>query len=225
MTARTTTRARVAAALALAGALLLAGCTGDDGGSGNDADAADAVGGGASDPGKASAPDGVMAEQKIGTPGGSAGDVTVTLRSVEVGAENMTVRWALRWDDDEAAPDAEIDYNDMGVVPTTTVVDRSVLKAYKPYCTDGAWQPDLSKVDEVVNEETTIALQQKRCEESMTVSPRDRFDFDFPNHGTIEAWAILPAPEGKPATVDVAPAEGLPLFTDATVTYLDGDEK
>ena len=225
MTARTTARARATAALALAGALLLAGCTGgggDDDTGGTSGAAANQAGGGAADAGKASVADGVMAEQKIGTPhgGGDAwgGEVTVTLRSVEVGAENMTVRWALRWDDDESPADAGASYYDLGLVPATTVTDRAALKSYRPYCTEGAWQED-------TDSQSDSAIAQIKCRASLLVSPPNNQSFKFPNHGTIEAWAVLPAPEGKPATVDVAPAEGLPLFTDATVTYLDGDQK
>src|SRR5690606_8132942 len=143
------------------------------------------------------------------------GDVTVTLRAVEVGSENMTVRWALRWDDDDAPDDAGASYYDLGVVPATTVTDGDALKAYKPYCTEGAWQADTA---DVADEN----LERLKCSKSMLVSPLENISFKFPNHGTIEAWAVLPAPEGEPATVDVAPGEGLPLFTDATVTYVDG---
>ena len=220
-----TARTRTASALALAGALLLAGCTGGGGdgtdGKGGDASAGQA-GEGASDPGTASAATGSMAEQKVATPrgGGEArgGELTVTLRSVEVGAENMTVRWALRWDDDESPADAGASYYDMGLVPATTVTDRAALKAYKPFCTDGAWQAD-------ADDATQVSLAQIRCRESMLVSPLENITFKFPNHGTIEVSAVLPAPEGEPETVDVLPAEGLPLFTGATVTYADGAAK
>lgn len=211
------TRTRTAlAAITLVGALTLSACTGDDGddsgGSGSEQ-----AGGGAADPGAANAPAGTMAEKTIATPHGddaSGGEVTVTLRSVEAGPENMTVRWALRWDDDEVPADEGVSYADMGISPITTVTDRAALKAYRPYCTRGAWQPG----DDVEFPGNERAF----CEDSMLVSPLDDVTFDFPNHGTIEAWAILPAPDGNPKTVDVAPAEGLPMFTDATVTYLDG---
>jgi len=221
MIARTRT---AAVSLALAGAFLLAGCTGggsDDGADGTDGGAAQeqaAQGGGAADPGTASVADQVMAEQTIAAPhgGGDAmgGEVTVTLRSVEVGGGTTTVRWALRWDNDDAPADAGASYYDLGVEPATTVTDREGLKAYRPFCTDGAWQAD-------TDDATQAGIAQMRCRDSMLVSPLDKF-FDFPNHGTIEVSAVLPAPEGTPATVDVLVAEGLPLFTAATVTYLDG---
>ncbi len=223
MTARTIARARVAAALALAGALLLSGCTGDDGDSGAEGGgSAPQASGEATGPGTATVADQVMAEQKIATPHGGGqvrgGEVTVTLRSVEVGDGTTTVRWALRWDDDEAPVDAGVSYFDLGVEPATTVTDRAGLKAYRPFCTDGAWQEDTDSVAQA-------GLAQIRCRASMLVSPLEKHSFEFPNHGTIEVSAVLPAPEGKPATVDVLPAEGLPLFTDATVTYVDGAAK
>lgn len=103
-------------------------------------------------------------------------------------------------------------YADFGsaIQPVTTVTDRTNLKAYRPFCTDGAWHGD--------------NVEQPACAASMLVSPLSGFS-TFPNHGTVESWAILPAPEGKPETVDVAPVQGLPLFTDATVTYTDGGEQ
>ncbi|MFE7405682.1 hypothetical protein [Isoptericola sp. NPDC057559] len=223
MTARPFARARTATALALAGSLLLAGCTGeadDDatattGGPEQGADAEQA----AADPGTATVADQAMAEQKLATPHGSdaapGGEVTVTLRAVEVGDGVMTVRWALRWDDDAAPADAGVSWYDMSVEPATTVTDRAGLKAYRPFCTEGAWQEDTDSA-------TDAALAQIRCRESMLVSPLEKHSFEFPNHGAVEVSAVLPAPEGEPATVDVLPAEGLPLFTDATVTYRDG---
>ncbi|MEL7975621.1 hypothetical protein AAG589_07130 [Isoptericola sp. F-RaC21] len=226
MNARTP-RARATAALALVGALFLAGCTGgggDDGGSAaggaGEAPASQAAeGGGETDPGTASVADQVMAEQTIATPHGSdaapGGELTATLRAVEVADGAMTVRWALRWDDEDAPADAGASWYDMSLEPSTTVTDRAGLKAYRPFCTEGAWQED-------TDDSTAAAVAQIKCRESMLVSPLEKHAFDFPNHGTIEVSAVLPAPEGKPATVDVLPAEGLPLFTGATVTYADG---
>ncbi|WP_041582733.1 hypothetical protein [Xylanimonas cellulosilytica] len=220
-----TAQARLAV-LALA-ALLLTGCTG--GGSGAETDEPTAAGTGTAGteatgpgtettgPGTATVADQVMAEQATATPGGLGGEMTLTLRSVEVGGGNMTVRWALRWDDDAAAQDATVNYHELGISPATLVTDRAALTAYRPYCTEGAWQPeDASAVER--------ALVTQDCARTMLVSPLDRVFFKFPNHGTIESWAILPAPESRPETVDVAPVDGLPLFTDATVTYLDGAE-
>lgn len=223
-----TTRSRLVAAVALS-AVLMTGCTGGgDGGSdatpeptgtqGGAEEAGQADDAAGTDPGTASVADGVMAEQTVATPAGAGngrgGDVTVALRSVEVAGGTMTVRWALTWSDDSAPADAGAAYDHLGITPVTTVTDREALKAYRPFCTDGAWHIEGGAVADV-------DLAQLRCSKSMLVSPPDNASFEFPNHGTVEAWAVLPAPEGRPATVDVAPAEGLPIFTDATVTYLD----
>ncbi len=222
---RTTTPLRRAAALALAAGLLLAGCTGSGDDAADDAttagqaagDDAGTTGSGTTGPGTANAADQVMAEQTSAAPGDVGGELTLTLRAVEVGGGNMTVRWALRWDNDDAAADATVRYIDMGLGGATLVTDRSGLKAYRPYCTDGSWQAPEGATA------TEAGIAAIRCGGSMLVSPLDTGgSFYFPNHGAIESWAILPAPEGNPATVDVAPVEGLPLFTDATVTYLDG---
>ncbi|SKC49747.1 hypothetical protein [Krasilnikoviella flava] len=216
-------RARTSALL-LAGTLLVAsGCTG--GGTEEAGGAAAAAGPeaeAAADPGTASVADQVMAEQSIATPHGSdaalGGEVTVSLRAVEVADGTTTVRWALRWDDDASPADAGASWYDMSLEPVTTVTDRAGLKAYRPFCTEGAWQED-------TDDSTKAAVAQMKCRDSMLVSPLEKHAFKFPNHGTIEVSAVLPAPEGEPATVDVLPAEGLPLFTDATVTYADGAAK
>jgi hypothetical protein len=216
-----------AAALALSTTFLVAACTPDGSeepaGTGAGATTEESVEGEESEasagPGTATVADQVMAEQTIAAPhgGGDAkgGDLTVTLRAVEVADGTTTVRWALRWDDDAAPADAGASYYDLGVEPVTTVTDREALKAYRPFCTEGAWQAD-------TDDATQAGIAQIRCRESMLVSPLEKFAFAFPNHGTIEVSALLPAPEGSPDTVDVLPGDGLPLFTDATVTYADG---
>ena len=57
--------------------------------------------------GTARVADGVMAEQTVDTPGdGGNGTLTVSIRALEVQGGTMTLRWALRWDDDGAAGDA-----------------------------------------------------------------------------------------------------------------------
>ncbi|WP_166845816.1 hypothetical protein [Isoptericola sp. BMS4] len=224
--ARLATAVRLPAAIAVTG-VLAAGCTGgeQDDGQGGDATQSTQSTGSApaadADPavGTADAGDGEMATRSTATPHGSGdawgGEVTTTLRSVEVADGTMTVRWALRWDDDEAPADAGASYYDMGLEPVTTVTDRESLTLYRPFCTDGAWQPETERASDA-------GLEQLRCRESMLVSPLEKIQFAFPNHGTVESWAVLPAPEGNPEKVDVAPVEGLPMFTDATVTYADG---
>ncbi|MFC8922354.1 hypothetical protein [Cellulosimicrobium sp. NPDC057127] len=165
--------------------------------------------------GTARVADGVMAEQTVDAPGeGDAGTLTVTIRELAVQGGTMTLRWALRWDDDGAAGDASISYYDMGVEPVVTVTDPANLVAYRPLCTEGAWQPDTESVAE-------RGSAQSRCQATMLVSPLENVFFDFPNHGTVEAYAVLPAPEERVETLDVLPAEGLPAFTAVEVTYLD----
>jgi hypothetical protein len=170
--------------------------------------------------GTARVADGVMAEQTVATPqgGGDArgGELTVTIRALEVQGGTMTLRWALRWDDDTAASDAGASYYDMGVDPVATVTDPVNLVAYRPLCTEGAWQPDTESVGD-------RGLAQMRCQDSMLVSPLENVFFEFPNHGTVEAYAVLPAPEERVETLDVLPAEGLPAFTAVEVTYLDDE--
>ncbi|HEV6954398.1 MAG TPA: hypothetical protein VKY86_14260 [Promicromonospora sp.] len=193
-------------ALVVAGMLALSGCTGDaaDGEATGDGRAGVPVG-------TARTATGSMAETTSDTPGDAeaGGTVTLVLRSVEVSQQTMTVRWATRWDDDEAEPDSAVSYYDLGLGAAATVIDATNLKAYRPFCTEGAWQEG--------------AAEAGACKASMLTSVRDEVFTKFPNHGTVEGWAAFPAPEGKPATVDVIPVEGLAGFTQAEVTYLDGD--
>ncbi|WP_275004636.1 hypothetical protein [Promicromonospora iranensis] len=199
-------------ALLVAGVFALSGCTT---GSGDDAAGDGSAGGEPAAPveatGSARTVTGSMAETTADVPGdaGMPGTLTLTLRAVDVSEQTMTVRWALRWDGDDAEPDAALSYYDMGLGTAVSVIDPTNLKAYRPFCTDGTWKGE--------------AVDAVRCKASMLASARDEVGSKFPNHGTVEGWASLPAPEGRPATVDVMPIEGLPGFTQAEVTYLDGD--
>jgi hypothetical protein len=200
------------AALLVAGVLALSGCTG---GSGGDPTAGEAAAdAGPAEPveatGSARTVTGSMAETTADVPGdsGETGTLTLVLRAVEVSEQTMTVRWAMRWDSEESEPDAALSYYDMGLGTAVSVIDTTNLKAYRPFCTDGTWKGE--------------AVEAVRCKASMLASARDEVGSKFPNHGTVEGWASLPAPEGRPATVDVIPVEGLPGFTQAEVTYLDG---
>ncbi|MGI5189581.1 hypothetical protein ACQEVI_15695 [Promicromonospora sp. CA-289599] len=207
-------------ALVVAGMLALSACTGEPGDetAGNDTAAGDAAGGDAGSDateaiGSARTVTGSMAETTSDTPGDAeaGGTVTLVLRSVEVSEQTMTVRWATRWDDDDATePDAAVSYYDLGLGAAATVIDATNLKAYRPFCTEGSWQGG-------------GVAEANECKSSMLTSVRDQVFTKFPNHGTVEGWAVFPAPEGKPATVDVIPVEGLAGFTQAEVTYLDGD--
>jgi hypothetical protein len=205
-------------ALLVTGVLALSACTGtpEDGAAGEvPAAGGEAAGGEAAAPveatGSARTVTGSMAETTSDIPDGSGvkGTVTITLRSVDVSEQTMTVRWATRWDGEDAEPDAVLSYYDMGLGTAATVIDATNLRVYRPFCTDGSWKGDGG--DPI------------RCEDSMISSVRDVVAARLPNHGTVEGWASLPAPEGKPAKVDVMPIEGLPGFTQADVTYLDGD--
>lgn len=205
-------------ALVVAGMLTLSACTGGaqdgadggtDGGAANGAGAAGPV----ENSGSARAVTSSMGETTSDVPGssGKKGTITLTLRAVEVSEQTMTVRWATRWDGDEAAdaePDAAVSYYDLGLGTAASVVDPTNLKAYRPFCTEGSWKGD--------------GVEATRCKSSMLTSARDEVFTKFPNHATVEGWASLPAPEGEPKTVDVIPIEGLAGFTQAEVTYLDG---
>ena len=200
-------------ALVVAGVLALSACTGEPAaGTAGDGASTEGTGSGAAEAvGSARTVTGSMAETTSDTPGdsGAGGTVTLTLRSVDVSEQTMTVRWAMRWDSDDAEPDAAVSYYDMGLGTAASVIDATNLKAYRPFCTDGSWKGD--------------AADAVRCNASMLTSARDEVFTKFPNHGTVEGWASLPAPDGKPKTVDVIPVEGLAGFTQAEVTYLDGD--
>lgn len=201
-------------ALVVAGVLALSACTGEPG-MGDDAAGGAAAGGADVGPveatGSARTVTGSMGETTSDIPGdsGAGGTLTLTLRSVEVSEQTMTVRWATRWDSEDAEPDAAVSYYDMGLGTAASVIDSTNLKAYRPFCTDGSWKGE--------------AADAVRCKASMLSSARDEVFTKFPNHGTVEGWASLPAPEGGPKTVDVIPIEGVAGFTQAEVTYLDGD--
>ncbi|QAY64369.1 hypothetical protein ET495_15430 [Xylanimonas allomyrinae] len=155
-------------------------------------------------------------EQTIGTPGGGNegdGTVTVAIRAVEVTGPTMTVRWALRWDEDASPAKSTVTYGTMGIEPIMTVTDGANVKAYRPICLEGSWKSDPEADQDPVAD----------CVASQLASPTGYY-FEFPNHGVIEAWAVLPAPEGRPEKVDVLLAEGLPAFTGVDVTYRDDNQ-
>lgn len=203
--------------VALATALLLTGCTGSSdeesspGATSPPEESVPAASAssdeGAAGSAEATGPDVVMAEQTIDTPGEAGGTVTVTLRTLEVRDGTTTVRYALRWDSDDAADDEAASHHDLGIDWVPTVTDTEALVQYRPFCTKGSWQGG--------------AIDQQRCSFDVTASPRYPFD-GFVNHATVEGWAMLPAPDGEPATLDVAVGQGLPVFTGATVSFADG---
>jgi hypothetical protein len=205
--ARTSLAALTVVVLTLSGCGLLGGSPDGDGPVAAAEAGTDA---GGDDAGGARVVDSVMAEQTTDAPSpGLGGELTTTLRSVEVQDEVMTVRWALRWDDDAQPDDASASHSDLGIDWVLTTTDPVGLVQYRPFCTEGSWKggsPD-----------------PQQCGYHIVGSPRYPFA-GFVNHATIEAWAQLPAPEGSPATIDVLPGQGLPAFTAAEITYLDGDE-
>ncbi|QAY64361.1 hypothetical protein ET495_15385 [Xylanimonas allomyrinae] len=152
----------------------------------------------------------VLAEQTLAMPkGGVEGQatITVTLRSVEVAGDTMEVLWAFRWDEDGAPPTSKLTFYDMGLSAVTSVIDGENLKVYRPFCTKGGWD--------------ARPFDQAMCSNSQIAAPRSNTDPEFPIHGVIEAWALLPAPPERPETVDVVPAEGIPPFGGVEVTYRD----
>lgn len=204
----------VVVTLALSGCGLLGG-SGDDAdtpaaGAAEAGDGTKAGDGGSAEPGAARVGDAVMAEQTVDTPSGElGGTLTTTLRSVEVQDEVLTVRWALRWDNDAQPDDASASHLDLGIDWVLTATDPVGLVQYRPFCTEGSWKGS--------------SPDPQQCSYHIVGSPRYPFD-GFVNHATIEAWAQLPVPEGTPATIDVLPGQGLPAFTAAEITYLDGAE-
>ncbi|WP_245993135.1 hypothetical protein [Xylanimonas allomyrinae] len=151
-----------------------------------------------------------LPEQTLAMPkGGVEGEatITVTLRSVEVAGDTMEVLWAFRWDEDGAPPTSKLTFYDMGLSAVTSVIDGENLRVYRPFCTKGGWD--------------ARPFDQAMCSNSQIAAPRSNTDPEFPIHGVIEAWALLPAPPERPETVDVVPAEGIPPFGGVEVTYRD----
>jgi hypothetical protein len=133
--------------------------------------------------------------------------VTTTLRSVEVIDSITVIRFAVRWDKSDAPAEAAASVQSVGLDPTTLMaIDPQELIGYRPLCSQGAWHGG--------------AAQQADCRDSALVSPSiSNTGLALPNHLTIEGYAILPAPTGRPATLDIVLAGPAPTFTDATVTY------
>ena len=187
-------------------ALVLVGCTPSPAPS-PDGSAAPSAPTGPIDPGTADPPTASMAEQTTNA-ANYGGTYTVTLRSVQAQGGVMTVRYAVRWDNDDK-PDTEKNNLLASGFDTQamTVTDTAGLKLYRPFCERGSWKSD-------------DASARDDCHDTAYVSAPMDMASRLVNHGTLEISALLPAPEGKPATVVVTPADGLPTFTDAKVTYL-----
>lgn len=207
---RTTGRA---AALAVV-ILTLAACTGsdDDGTSQTEPTAETEVDGsegaaaeGAAGAAQATVRDSVLAEQTFDTPGGegAGGTLTTAITALEVKGETMTLRWTLRWDNDEKSSSETVSLSDLDARNMPSVTDPANLKVYMPLCTEGSWQGG--------------AVDQMQCGNSALVSPSESVFFQIPNHATVEAWAMFPAPQDEIDTVDVMLVDGWPTFTDVEV--------
>ncbi|MDR0284094.1 MAG: hypothetical protein LBI33_04290 [Propionibacteriaceae bacterium] len=158
----------------------------------------------------------VMAQSTVAAGGnvagnGSGGTVTAVLRAVEVSGDVLTVRFALQWDNPAEPNTTTAGGEDLGLsLSDLMAVDGATLTGYRPFCTDGAYDG---------NSEARIM-----CYNSQLVSPSVSVlsrggEFHFPNHGLIEGFALLPAPEGHPTTLDIGLGAPFALFTGATVTY------
>ena len=151
-------------------------------------------------------------EKTIG--GGIQGTLTVTVRSVEVRGQTLTLRWALRWDDDKSAGNAALTQNDLKILAANATITDSVgLVLYRPFCTDGDWHPRGDGVS--IYDLEPVEL----CQRTALVSlPAEYLEY-FVNHHRVELSAIFPAPQGHPETVDVLVASGVPVFPGVRVTY------
>jgi len=144
--------------------------------------------------------------------GDGGGTITAILRAVQVQNGTMTVRFALQWDNPAKPDSAGASARDVGLeLADMLVVDNRSLTAYRPFCTDGVYPTD-------------HLFSSASCIYTQLIWPVLHIGatgdwFKFPNHGLVEGGAILPAPQGNPATVDVALGTPLPVFTEATVTY------
>ncbi|MCC2307532.1 hypothetical protein [Cellulomonas chengniuliangii] len=148
-----------------------------------------------------------LAEQTFDATAGddvSGGTITTTLRALEVSGEAMTLRWAVRWDNDDAPDDATTHMFDLGIENMPTLTDPVNLKQYRPLCAEGSWQGELADL--------------LACQNSALVSPSETVFFKFPNHATVEAWAVFPAPQDDDAVFEVLIAEGWPAFSGVRAT-------
>ena len=207
---RITSRLLIAPA-ALVLLLVVAGCTGG-GDEPGEPTASASAGSGGSDAEAGSETSGtttgtttaVLAEQTFDATARDADDapggtVTTTLRALEVSGQTMTLRWAFRWDNPDAAGDATTNLYDLSVTNLPTLTDGVNLKQYRPLCTDGSWAGG--------------ALGRVECGTSVLVSPSDEVFFEFTNHSTVEAWAVFAAPQDDGAVFDALVIDGWPSFS------------
>ncbi|MBO1751332.1 hypothetical protein J4G33_05900 [Actinotalea sp. BY-33] len=157
--------------------------------------------------------DAVLAEQTFdaGAEGegedNPGGTVTAMVRSLEVSGETMTLRWAMRWDHDEAADDAAVSMYDLGMSALPQLTDTVNLKQYLPLCTKGSWQGGM--------------LDSQQCGYNALVSPRNAIYAELPNHAVVEGWAVFAAPQDDGASFDLPISEKTPSFAGLTPLEVD----
>jgi hypothetical protein len=137
------------------------------------------------------------------------GTLTVILRSVEVDGRVMTARFALRWDNPDAANSATISIfsltgklGEAGLYGGLKAIDTQTLTGYRPLCIKGEYKSNATNHE---------------CYNSQMIWPN--VDTRLPNRALIEGAAIFPVPQGKPATLDIGFGGLLLPFTGAPVTY------
>jgi len=136
---------------------------------------------------------------------GDVGTLTAILRSVEVVGRTMTIKFAVRWDSADPSKIAGYRIYDLNWnVEDLSATDTTNLMAYRPLCTKGSYKSNVS--DDVY-----------LCSRSQLSWPNR--DFKLKSGGFVEGSAVLPAPEGRPATVTVSLGAPLSSFTAVPVSY------
>ncbi|MCL2875697.1 MAG: hypothetical protein FWF12_05290 [Betaproteobacteria bacterium] len=136
------------------------------------------------------------------------GTLTAIMRSVEANDRVMNVKFAVQWDSPEESVSAKLsstsqDWNARDLI----AVDTMNLTAYRPLCTKGLYK-------------SPSGGDQIHCYASQLRWPRDvAASVQLVNHVLTEGNAVLPAPEGRPATLDISLGSPLPTFTAVPVTY------
>jgi len=134
------------------------------------------------------------------------GTLTAIMRSVEVEGQIMTIKFAVQWGNSGASESAKPSAWSLGWrVRDLVVVDTMNLTAYRPLCTSGFYKNNATN---------------HNCYNSQLRWPsNDGGDLNLLNHVLTEGSAILPAPEGRPATLEINLGSPLPVFTAVPVTY------
>jgi hypothetical protein len=138
------------------------------------------------------------------------GTLTVILRSIEVADRVMTVKFALQWDNPKKTSSHKTSLQALSELGkgALMVIDPKTLTGYRPVCSEGRY---------LKSDSPSTTADDIHCNSSQVRWPGDYFS--LPNHGLVEGGAVLPAPEGKPATLDISFGAPLPPFTGVPVTY------